>query len=241
MIKDLGAVIWKEWRELIFLRSGRISLLILLSVFGVLIPLQTGRIWLLSPSLSVYWLWVPLLQVTTLIADFFVGERERHTLETLLASRLPDQAILLGKVFVAVAYGWCLMVAIMLLGVVTVNLTQLGKPVTFYPLIPLAVMLLFGLLGALFVAAAGVLISMRFSTVRQAVQMMNFGILALIWLPVLALQALPTPTKDRLAAWIFGAEPVIALIAALTILTAADAGLLLWALARFQREKLISR
>ena len=37
-----------------------------------------------------------------MIADGIPGERERHTLETLLASRLSDRSILLGKVMAAV-------------------------------------------------------------------------------------------------------------------------------------------
>ena len=47
--------------------------------------------------------------------EFFIGpevpdplprERERHTLETLLASRLSDRAILLGKIGAAVGFEW---------------------------------------------------------------------------------------------------------------------------------------
>lgn len=239
MMTDLAAVIWKEWRELVFLRGGRISLLILLGVFGVFMPLQTGRAWLLSPAISVYWIWVPLLQVTTLIADFFVGERERHTMETLLASRLSDQAILLGKVIVAVLYGWGLMVAILLLGAVSVNLVSLGKGLIFYPIVPMAVTLCFGLFGSLLVAAIGVLISMRFTTVRQAVQVMNVGMLIFIWLPALGFQALPASLKRLVLGQIFGTDPVTAVAVALFILAAVDTLLLFWAIGRFQREKLI--
>ena len=57
------------------------------------------------------------------VADSFAGERERHTLETLLASRLPDRAILFGKVLAAVGYGWVLVMLMLVLSLVTVNLT----------------------------------------------------------------------------------------------------------------------
>ena len=46
------------------------------------------------------------MMVSSLVADSFAGERERHTLETLLASRLPDRAILAGKLLVPVAVAW---------------------------------------------------------------------------------------------------------------------------------------
>ena len=37
---------------------------------------------------TVMWMWFSLLLVINVVADSFAGERERHTLETLLASRL---------------------------------------------------------------------------------------------------------------------------------------------------------
>jgi ABC-2 type transport system permease protein len=40
------------------------------------------------------------------LGDAIAGERERHTLETLLASRISDRAILLGKVIVTTGYAW---------------------------------------------------------------------------------------------------------------------------------------
>ena len=55
-------------------------------MLGIVTPLQMGSLWLTSPLMLAYW---PLLSsgmVSTLIADAFAGERERHTLETLLAT-----------------------------------------------------------------------------------------------------------------------------------------------------------
>ena len=107
MIADVLTVAWKEWRELLQLggshRGGRFSLVILVLVFGVFLPFQSGAEWVESPATVFYWGWVPLMLVSGAVADSFAGERERHTLETLLASRLPDRAILLGKMAAAVA------------------------------------------------------------------------------------------------------------------------------------------
>ena len=98
MIADILTVARKEWKEYVLagtgLKGGRMGLVIMLVVFGVVLPAQNGTDWLTSPALLLAWAWVPLMLVSGVVADSFAGERERHTLETLLASRLPDQAIL---------------------------------------------------------------------------------------------------------------------------------------------------
>jgi len=64
----------------------------MLVVFGILLPAQNGITWLTSPCC-----WPPgrgSVDARGRRGRRFVrGERERHTLETLLASRLPDEAI----------------------------------------------------------------------------------------------------------------------------------------------------
>jgi ABC-2 type transport system permease protein len=110
MIADVWTVIWKEWRELLrqreSMRGGVLRLLIFVGVFGIFLPLQVGREWINSPKLLMLWAWVPLFLVSSVVADGFAGERERHTLETLLASRLSDRAILFGKLGAALSYGF---------------------------------------------------------------------------------------------------------------------------------------
>ena len=55
-----------------------------------------------------------------------MGERDRHTLEILLARHLSDRSILLGKVVAAISYGWGLSMFCLMLGLITVNLVH-GK------------------------------------------------------------------------------------------------------------------
>jgi len=92
MLTDITTIIWKESREFITvrpgLRGGWTGLLIILAVFGILIPLQLGRDWLSAPTTILMWAWLPFILVNSVVADAFAGERERQTLETLLASRL---------------------------------------------------------------------------------------------------------------------------------------------------------
>lgn len=243
MTRDVLTVMWKEWRELLWhggaLRGGRLSIVVLLGVFGVLLPYQNGAAWLTSAGTMFYWCWVPLMIVAGAVSDSFAGERERHTLETLLASRLPDEAILVGKVAAVVSYGWGLVLLMLILSVVTVNLTVADPGVVLLPR-PFAIGApLLSLLGAGLAATAGVLVSLWASTVRQAAQTLNVSILALLLIPMLAMQSLSDATRAEWGARAasLGAETMIWIAAAM--LVAVDAALLMVARWRFRRARLV--
>ena len=129
MLADVLTMVWKEWKELLLsrggIRGGLISTVgIPLGMLGIYLPWQNGPEWVTTPLLPVAWSWLPLLLVGALVADSFAGERERKTLETLLASRLSDRAILLGKIAALVGYGWGLALGSLVLGTITVNLAH---------------------------------------------------------------------------------------------------------------------
>ena len=136
MIRDVRTIIWKEIKEILgrrgLLKGGKAGIFIMLACFGVFMPLQFGRQWLASPMAMVYWAWVPFLLVSGVVADSFAGERERHTLETLLASRLPDRAILAGKIGAALVYGWGLTLGCVLLGAAAMTIVHGRGKVIFY-------------------------------------------------------------------------------------------------------------
>ena len=243
MIGDVLTVAWKEWRELLQLggsvRGGRFSLLILLGVFGVFLPVQAGAEWVESPASVFYWGWVPLMLVGSAVADSFAGERERHTLETLLASRLPDSAILLGKMAAAISYGWGLVLVMLVLSLITVNLTARTGPLLLFEWRFAIGAPLLALLGAGLAATAGVLISLRAQTVRQAAQTLNVGVLLLIFIPVIGMQALPEAWQAQAGAWAMamGVDGLLWVTAAL--LAVLDFSLLAAAFARFRRARLV--
>ena len=243
MIADVYTIIWKEWKEIVLqrgnVRAGLIGLAVFIAVFGIFLPLQTGRPWLEQPQVLVYWLWVPLLLVSTVTADSFAGERERHTLETLLASRLPDRAILFGKVAAAVAYGWGMTIASVLLGVVTVNATNRGGAFLFYPAWMALAIPLLSLLGSGLAASAGTLISLRAATVRQAQQTISMAVLAFFFIPVFGVQALPQAWRQNLIGVFSGASTTGVVLGAAAVLLVLDAILLAVSVARFQRPRLI--
>jgi len=243
MMTDVWTVIWKEWKEILFqrgsLRTGTIGLLITLGVFGIFLPLQMGRAWVESPMVLFYWLWVPLFLVSSMVADSFAGERERHTLEALLATRLSDRAILFGKIGAALGYGWGVTLASLLLGLATVNLVYGRGELLLYPANVGWGILGLSLLGAGLVADAGVLISLRASSVRQAQQTLSLAIMLLLFVPVFGAQALPTAWRKRLAEALMAADVTQFVLIAVTVMIVLNAGLLATAISRFKRARLI--
>ena len=242
-MSDVWTVAWKETKEILSLsgslKGGRLGVIIMIAVFGVFLPLQNGATWIASPVTMIYWAWVPLMLVTGMIADAFAGERERHTLETLLASRLPDRAILLGKVAAAVAYGWGIMLVMFLCGLVTVNVAFGHGRLLLYPWTTMAAAFGGGLLTAGLAASAGVLVSLRAATVRQAAQTLSIALMLCIFIPAFGLPALPAAWRTALlsAATALSVRQWIAAVFAFLVL--ADAALLAAAMARFKRARLI--
>jgi len=243
MMADVLTVMWKEWRELLrqreSMRGGIMRILLFVGVFGVFLPLQMGREWVESPQLLMMWAWVPLFLVTTVVADSFAGERERHTLETLLASRLSDRSILFGKMGAALSYGFGLTSIGIVLGLVTVNLVHgKGELLLYSPTIAVSIIgLMF--LGAGLAAGAGVLVSLRASSVRQAQQTMSIAIMLLLFVPIYGVQALPENWKMPIAKLFMNANATQLMFIAMAVLAVIDIGLLVAAMARFKRARLI--
>ncbi len=241
MIQDISAIMWKEYKETFAKRGIRsaIPLLVLpIVVLGIFLPWQMGTDWLNSPITMLMWAWLPAFVVVSIVADSFAGERERHTLETLLASRLPDRAILFGKISVAVTYSWGITLAGMAVALLTVNLLYGNGALLWYSADTLLVGTTLSLLMATLITTGGCLISLRSPTVRQAQQ--TISILFMVpWFAIMfGAQLIP-------AEWKAGVPEVFSTMNFTTILALAevllvivDAGLIAVALARFKRAKL---
>jgi len=243
MMRDVWTVVWKEWREfrdqLLSLRRGGLSALILALILGVVAPVQLGPEWVRSDLIIAYWPFLAATMVSSLIADSVAGERERHTLETLLASRLSDSAILIGKIIAAVLYGLGFAVANLLIGLVAVNIAHRESAPILFGAERFIVTIVLTILASLLMAGIGVFISLRAATVKQAQQAFGIAIIVLTMGPLLIFNALERETStaiiDRLAR--LGPSRIYAY--AIAGLTTASIIVIGAALARFKRGKLV--
>lgn len=254
MIRDIMTVMWKEWRDMpaqggqatssplraLFgvRKSGVIGQLFFLGMLGVFLPLQTGPTFLSSGIVVGFMVWAPFVLTMALSADAFAGERERKTLETLLASRLSDRAILFGKMLTLVAYAWARSIMIMLLALVTVNVSAGHGKLLMYPLPVLIGGPIVALLATVLLSGLGVIASLRASTVRQATQSMSLIFIVMFLIPVL-LRVLPVSMTTHAMSWLAGLHlsGVIALVALVFLLL--NLIVIPIAIVRFQRPKLI--
>jgi ABC-2 type transport system permease protein len=186
MMADLWSGIWtiarKDLTEWFSGRGGSIAglgaVLGMVVAFGVLVPLIGGAYWLAEPWHLLIWAWLPMFLMIGSVADSIAGERERHTFETLLSTRLSPAALVLGKALAAILYGWGATMLCFGLALATLYVAHLpAYPMTRLPEIGLTTAWL-ALLIAILTAAGGMLISLRAASVRNALQMLT--IMALV-------------------------------------------------------------
>lgn len=241
MVSDVMTIAWRELRELTsnpwHWGSGVATFSLALLVFGIVAPWQFGRSWVESPLVLLSWAWVPLLMVSSMVVDSIAGERERHTLETLLASRLPETAILTGKLVFVVGYAIALTGGSLCLGLATVNVLYAGEGVAWYPLPTLLGAAGLTLLGSLGVSSLGVLVSLRASTVRQATQAMNIAVLLLAVGPVVVVRS--TDWQRLVPGESGAAQTAVLAVVGLGGLVVGVAALLVMAYSRFRRSVIV--
>lgn len=242
MANDILTIMWKELKELFFQRGqkrgGWIGLLISIGIFGIFLPLQSGPEWVTSIMPLVFLSWISFMLVGSVIADSFAGERERHTLETILATRLSDQAILIGKVATAVVYAFSMVIACAVLSLVSINIVYMEGKLILYPVTTAIAIPIFSLLIAGLASGMGVFISLRAATVRQAVQTFSISYF-LLFIPLFLFPVLSQQIQSTLITWLMNANWTTMGILTAGSLSVLDVGLLLAGLKRFQRNKLI--
>lgn len=244
MRQDIWTVCWKEWREYLVGqgggRFGNLRVLALIVLAGAFIAFSSGAGWATSPiALLVSGVYFPLVLTLTMVADSFAGERERHTLETLLASRLSDRAILLGKVAALTSYGWLFGLVGALMSIVVANIGALREAPFFYtPQIALGIVGL-GLLASGLMASAGCLVSLRAPTTRQAQQTLSLLAFVPLVAGVAGVQLVPSSTRADLLSALSGVDGRTAVLIGVLALVVLDGALVAIALARFRRDRMI--
>lgn len=242
MIRDTFTILRKEWLEfrdqLLRLRRGGLSAVVIVLLLGVVTPLQFGPDWLSSWVVMFYFPTLASSMASALIVDAIAGERERQTLESLLATRLPDSSILFGKMLAALTYGCAFVAVNALVACLTLNIANLDQvPLLFQPR--------FGALLAILTFAAclaqtgiGVFISLRATTVRQAQQTFGVIMLVIFLAPALIFQLLPTEQRYTIVTTVrgWGMERIALTAAAALGSIGFAAAMLAWS--RFRRGKL---
>jgi len=203
---DLQTMIWKEIKSYYTFGKGSRSLLarVLLVplVIGILLPWEAGVEWLTTPISIGFWLFLPLILSSTTVADTFAGEKERHTLATLLASRLSNTAILFGKIGAAVLNAVILTLLVMFMALIPVNIRFWSGHIQFYEPQFFFLGLFLCIIIAALIASIGSLISLRAKTVKEAQQILSFSIMALYFIPLILINLLSDEKKALLRAFI---------------------------------------
>jgi ABC-2 type transport system permease protein len=236
MMKDIRTMIWKENKSLFRRKASRSNLLRIIAAPALLafvFPISWGPDWVGDfPALIIAFI-APAVLVGVMIPDSFAGERERHTLGTLLASRLSDRVILLGKIIPPVLLGWCTGLMFPLISLLIVNLTHRDGGVLFYNSTITFGILALSFLSSTVMAAGGVLTSLHSETVQDSTQ----KLMAFIMIPAVLIQVIPLLFRERAAAIIGSMDGQQYLVIAIVFLAIMDATLYVLAFARFQRFK----
>jgi ABC-2 type transport system permease protein len=235
-MSDTWTIVWKEWRDAL-IPGGKVEYirpLLFIALLGIIWPLITGQPWLtLSIGTLLISVIFPFFYILNYIGDAFAGERERHTLETLLASRISDQAILWGKVVATVGYIWGMALIASLLGAVVVNLSNgQGRWMFYTPISHWLGMLILTMLACLLSTSGGILVSLHSATARQASQTLLLCSLVLLVVIYFLVRAVP---MQLFMAMSYSQVMLIVML----VLAVIDAILLTISIVSFRRSRLI--
>ena len=243
MIDDIRTVMWKEIKEIVATqgttRGGIFRFVLAFGLLSIYFPLTMGRSIIDESTFLIFYICIPIFFGIVIVPDSFAGERERHTLETLLASRLSDRAILSGKLLVCVLYSFIMTLMFIVLCLAVVNIAYWNGQLLTYPAALLEFALVVALLLDTLFAAIGVLISLRAPTVRQSSETMFMVIFALAAIPFALYFILPQGLKNSLLNWLSTTDPAIVGLVVLAVLAVACFIALYAAMLNFRRSKLI--
>jgi hypothetical protein len=173
----------REWRRMPPVVSGSdgvgaavANMLALLFVAGLL-PLAMG-VAFLEPGPLIAFAALSVFFVASLVTGCFAGEAARQDLRALGASGV--SAISLGKAGAAALRGWALGMAVVVVGVVTVNLANWSGHAMLPDRAILGEAVALSLAASLLVALGGALISLRAASAKQAQRNLKIAIVLAI-------------------------------------------------------------
>lgn len=232
IMTDSWTIALKEWREWSCARTrpGWGALALLLVAWSVSVPLLFSHLDAAPLAIPIAWAALPLILAGVMITDSIAGERERQTLETLLASRLSDRAIVLGKIVAVTLLGWLLLLLGTLPGLLQQIITSPTALASYSALVMVAVsapcVLLTVIVGAWFALyTASARFALLLTTSFAASLILGVTGLAFWW------DTLCTSCAE------IGASPLVLLCAGLSLI---DLALLVGLLLSVQRSRLLA-
>ncbi len=123
IFNDVKAILWKELKEILFVRGIKkatySNLVFSMIIYGIILPILMGNWWYERGVISFLVVFVPVIYSMSFSINVFVGERERKTLKTLLATRITDKGIFFGKFIFSFFYTYLYILSIVLISIIT--------------------------------------------------------------------------------------------------------------------------
>jgi ABC-2 type transport system permease protein len=218
-VSSFSALLKKELLEIGGYRHSRYGVgfqgAVFVVLLGVFVPARNVSSFLGGdPASALFYAFLPGVLASSIAADAFAGERERQTLETLLATPLSERVILWGKLSAAVLFGMATAALGLAATVATVNAAA-GPWLP--PLALLGASLGAALASALLMSSVAIVVSTMTPVARAAHSISWMGSVAILSLGFAAWRWLGLAVSWRN---VLGAEACCALLA-LAILDAA--------------------
>lgn len=197
-MRDILTVLRKEVLEILgsrhSLRGPLVQGTIVFLLSGVIVP-RSASMWSDPTAPVLLFQLFPAAIASMIAADAFAGERERRTLETLLATPAPEMAIFLGKTLCAVSVAFLVSCVSFICALLVANL-HLGP--TSLSLAAGTSVIVGSVAAALFTSSVAVAISSRVDVARSAQQMASMAAIAFVFGGATLLRQVEDLTPSRL-------------------------------------------
>ena len=192
-LSGIATVARKDTSEWLSDRDSRrgfvVQSAILIAMLGAFVPWTTPSIWSSPGEAALLYVVFPSLISSMLAADAFAGEKERRTLESLLATPLTDGELFLGKVIAAAGLSTADSIVTITVSFLTLLVRAHSKP-AILPAGEQCAFLILGAFGAaLLISALAVAVSARVNVARSAQQIVQVIFLLLNGLVALLLKS----------------------------------------------------
>ena len=184
-------------------RAGTAGIVLVTLFVAVVIPFSAGATKFGGTGVMGIGLIVAAMWVLTSVPESFAGERDHRTLETLLATRLPAEAILAGKLLAAVVVGTALGAVAILLSVIASNAGTLvhgarGDALSV-PWLSMGLGVVLAVLVAFALSNVGILVALRASSAMVAMRVLGLGLAGIAIGISVGISALPRGAAGDLA------------------------------------------